>query len=95
MLIHGGAKGFVAVVFYGLLVAGLIPLVAWLSVVFMAPRGALFRLFLSAVFIMVYHYYLVGIAAHAEFFIYLLFQVMEVVLLLGLLKLFRVGGEGK
>ncbi|WP_248920761.1 hypothetical protein [Pseudomonas entomophila] len=93
VLIHGGDKGFVDVVFYGFLVAGLIPLAAWLSVIFMARRGSVFRLLLFAVFITVYHYFLVGIAAHAEFLIYFLFQIVEIALLLWLLRLFRLGGE--
>lgn len=91
VLIHGGDKGFVDVVFYGFLVAGLIPLAAWLSVIFMARRDSVFRLLLYAVFVTGYHYFLVGIAAHAEFLIYLLFQIVEISLLLWLLKLFRLG----
>ncbi|WP_248920762.1 hypothetical protein [Pseudomonas entomophila] len=82
-------------VFYGFLVAGLIALVAWLLIIFMARRGSVFRLLLFAVFITAYHCCLVGIAARAEFLIYLLFQLVEIALLLWLLNLFRLGGEGK
>lgn len=95
VLIEGGDKGFVAVVFYGFLPAGLVPLIAWLSIIFVARQNSVLRLLPFAVLVTAYHYYLVGVAAHAEFLTYLLFQIVEIALLGWLLKLFRVKGEGK
>lgn len=70
-----------------ILVAGLIPLCSWLTVIFLANHETVGKLLLLAVLITVYHYFLFAVSAHFDGIYYWSGQLVEIIAFLPVVRL--------
>ncbi|MFJ3450220.1 hypothetical protein ACIPM0_18665 [Pseudomonas sichuanensis] len=91
----GGGADVLSFIRHVVLVTGLVPLLAWLILIFFAVPPIFIRLVIFVVVLMVYHYFLFAVSAHYDGLYYWSVQLGEVLIFLLMVRVVRARAEAE